>query len=106
MVIGRALAIAVSGINANALRANVAATNIVNVNTPGYKAGEVRTISQQTTSSAAGGSGVTAQVIESGQVDLALELTRLIEAEAAYRAGVRVIQTSEEIERYLVDIIA
>ena len=106
MVIGRALAIAVSGINANALRANVAATNIVNVNTPGYKAGEVRTISQQTTSSAAGGSGVTAQVIESRQVDLALELTRLIEAEAAYRAGVRVIQTSEEIERYLIDIIA
>ncbi len=33
-------------------------------------------------------------------------LTRLIEAEAAYRAGVRVIQTSEEIERYRVDVIA
>lgn len=106
MVIGRALAIAVSGINANALRANVAATNIVNQNTPGYKAREVRTISQQTTSSAAGGSGVTAQVIELGQVDLALEFTRLIEAEAAYRAGVRVIQTFEEMERELIDIIA
>ncbi|MCH7936194.1 MAG: hypothetical protein IH994_03760 [Proteobacteria bacterium] len=106
MAIGRALAIAVSGINANGLRANVAATNIVNQNTPGFKAGEIRAVSRQPASSAAGGSGVTAQIIESGRVDLALEFNRLIEAEAAYRAGVGVIQGSEEIERDLVDVIA
>lgn len=33
-------------------------------------------------------------------------LTRPIEAEAAYRAGVRVIQPSAEIEPYRVDVIA
>ena len=33
-------------------------------------------------------------------------LTRLVEAETAYRAAIRVVQTSAEIEPYLVAVIA
>lgn len=107
MIVGRALATSISGLNANALRVRVAATNIVNLNTPGFKAETVRTVSINTTQGAVGGSGVVAQVIESGnEVDLAFEFTRLIEAEAAYRAGVRVIQTIERIERETINILA
>ena len=40
------LAIAISGLQANALRAGVAANNIVNQNTSGFKAGEVRVVHQ------------------------------------------------------------
>ncbi len=109
MAIAQVLATAVSGLKASALKANVAATNIVNQNTAGYKARSVRTLSQ-VTSQPFGGGGVVAQIIADsqagGEVDLALEFTRLIEAEAAYRANAAVIRTAEDIEREAVDLIA
>ena len=109
MVIGQALATAVSGLKASALKANVAATNIVNQNTAGYKARRVRTLSQ-VTSQPFGGGGVVARVIadseSGGEMDLAREFIRLIEAEAAYRANVGVIRAAEDMERESVDLIA
>ena len=106
MIIGRALTTSISGLNANALRVNVAAKNIVNQNTPEFKAERVRTVSINTTQGAVGGSGVVAQVIKSeNEVDLAFEFTRLIEAQAAYRAGVKAVQTAEEMERETINIL-
>jgi len=107
MTISQTLAVSISGLNANALKANVAGVNIVNQNTPGFKALEVRPVSVNTVPSASGGSGVVARVIQSGQgVDLAFEFSRLIEAQAAYRASVKAIQIAEEIERKAIDVLS
>lgn len=108
MAIEQVLTAAVSGLRANATKAKVAATNIVNQNTAGYKAVEVRTVSRTAGafSGAGGGSGVVAELIEGNQVNVALEFTRLIEAEAAYKASASVIRTSEDLQRNIVDIIS
>lgn len=98
------LAIAISGLNASALRANVAANNIANANTPGFKAGEVRTTTIVTVGSAFG--GVSGQVFEGGNVDVAMEFTRLIRADIAYRAAARIVSVSEDMARTAVDIVA
>ena len=109
MAIGQVLATAVSGLKASALKVNVAAANIVNRDTAGYKAQHVRTLSQ-VTSQPFGGGGVVARVIADGEtggeVDLAREFIRLIEAESAYRANAGVIRTAEDIERESVNLIA
>lgn len=102
------LAIAISGLQANALRASVAANNIVNQNTPDFKVGEVRTSSIVTAGSALG--GVQAQVFETGfgtdDVDVAMEFSRLILAENAYRVAAATVRVAEEMARETVDIIA
>ncbi len=105
MAIGQTLAIAVSGLNANALRANVAANNIVNASTPDFKSTQVRTTSLVTSPLEPGG-GVVAQLIGGGDVDVATEFIRLIEADIAYRANIKVIQTVEGIETEVIDILA
>lgn len=104
MSIEGSLAIAISGLNANALRATVAANNIVNQDTPGFKAGEVRTNTIVTIGSVLG--GVQAQVFEDGNVDVATEFVRLIRADMAYRAAAQIVRTSEDMARTAVDIIA
>lgn len=107
MTVGSALAVSISGLQANALRINVAANNIVNQNTEGFKAGIVRATSLNANPTPDGGSGVVAQEFEGRQdVNIALEFIRLIEAEAAYKAGVRVIQTIEEIETEALNLLA
>jgi len=98
------LAVAISGLQANALRANVAANNIVNQNTPGFRAGEVRTSSIVTAGSALG--GVQAQVFEAGEVEVAMEFSRLILAETAYRAAAATVRVAEEMARETIDIVA
>ena len=106
MIVGRTLATAISGLNATALRVSVSASNIVNQNTPGFKAKEVHTVTINTGPFSGGGSGVVAQIVGAGEgVDLALEFTRLIEAEVAYKAGIKIIQTAEEMEREAVNIV-
>jgi flagellar hook protein FlgE len=101
------LATAISGLQANSLRAGVAANNIVNQNTPGFKAGEVRTSSIVTAGSALG--GVQTQVYETGfgtgDVDVAMEFSRLILAENAYRASAATVRIAEEMARETVDIV-
>jgi len=47
-----------------------------------------------------------ARIIAAGEVDLAFEFTRLIKAEAAYRANAGVFRTVEDIERESVDVLA
>jgi len=105
MAIAQVLASAITGLSVNALKANVVAANIVNQNTDGYKAKSVRTLSQVTARPSNGG-GAVARIIAEGEVDLALEFTRLIEVEAAYRANAGVIRVAEEIERESVNVIA
>ena len=104
MSISGPLAIAISGLQANALRANVAANNIVNQNTAGFKAGEARTSSVVTVGSNLG--GVRAQVFETGDVEVATEFSRLILAETAYRAAAATIRAVEEMSRNTIDIAA
>ncbi len=98
------LAIAVSGLQANALRAAVAANNIVNQNTAGFAAGQVRTASVVTVGSNLG--GVQAQVFEGGDVEVATEFTRLILAETAYKAAAATIRVAEDLAQKTVDIVA
>jgi flagellar hook protein FlgE len=98
------LTIAISGLQANALRAGIAANNIVNQNTPGFKAGEVRTSAITTAGSTLG--GVQAQVFETGDVDVATEFSRLILAETAYRAAAATVRVAEEMARETVNIVA
>ncbi|MBT3305629.1 MAG: hypothetical protein HN377_04015 [Alphaproteobacteria bacterium] len=110
MALERVLTTAVSGLKANAKKAQVSATNIVNQNTAGYKAVQVQTVSRNAGTFAGSngkGSGVVAELVAGSQaVDVALEFTRLIEAEAAYKANAAVIRTSEEIQRKAVNLIA
>jgi flagellar basal body rod protein FlgG len=107
MTIERVLATAASGLKANARKVQVAATNIVNLGTVGYKAVEVRTISRNSSSLAgANGNGVITELALGNRGDLVLEFTRLIEAEAAYKASASVIRTSEELQRAVIDIMA
>jgi len=104
MSVTGSLAIAVSGLQANALRAGVAANNIVNQNTAGFTAGQVRTGSVVTAGSGLG--GVQAQVFDAGDVEVATEFTRLILAETAYRAAAATLRVAEEMARNTVDIVA
>lgn len=103
MAVTGPLAIAISGLQANALRANVAANNIVNQNTAGFEAGQVRTSSVVT---AGASSGVQAEVFAAGAVDVATEFSRLILAETAYKAAAATIRVAEDLAQKTVDIIA
>jgi flagellar basal-body rod protein FlgC len=104
MAISGVLSTAISGLNANARRAQVAADNIVNVNTPGFKAAGVRT----TTVVAGGeGGGVLASVVAGSEgVDLAREFVELIGAQVTYNANANVIRAGEDLARRIVDIVA
>ncbi|NQV82316.1 MAG: hypothetical protein HQ494_00730 [Rhodospirillales bacterium] len=110
MAIERVLTTAVSGLKANAKKAQVSATNIVNQSTAGYRAVGFQTVSRNAgtfAGSNGNGSGVVAELIAGDQpVDVALEFTRLIEAEAAYKASAAVIRTSEDLQRQAIDIKA
>ena len=105
MAIGKTLAVAVSGVKANALQANVAANDIVNASTPDFKARKARTTSL-TPSPLEPGGGVSAQLIGGGDVDVATAFTRPIEADIAYRANIKNTETIEGIETEVIDILA
>ena len=94
-----ALSAAVSGLNASALRFGVAANNIVNANTPGFKAGRVETVS-------AVAGGVRAVVREGGGVDIAREFVAQIQAENSYAANALVIRSIDGLLGSLFDIEA
>ena len=46
------------------------------------------------------------RIITDGEVDLALEFTNIIMAEAAYGANAEVLRTTEEMERQFINVIA
>ena len=96
---------AISGLKTASKRAEVAADNIVNVNTDGFSADTVQQTSIVTNSTPAGGSGVQAQIIAGNQpVDLASEIVNLIQAEVAYKASAATLRTAEDLADELVDI--
>lgn len=96
-----------SGLRASALRASSAADNIVNVNTPGYKA---TTVAQRTVyngTNPGGANAVDAQLVGSDlPPDLGQEIIRLIEADKTYRANAEVLNTASELSRQTLDALA
>ena len=117
MALSGILATTVSGLANASSRVAVAADNIVNVNTPGYQAKEVRSstiVTRQNAGTGYASGGVSGVIrtnpspaIDNGSnVDLATELVNLITATVAYKAGLTVIATGEELARELVDIKA
>lgn len=105
MMIDSLLNTAISGLKTASKRAEVAANNIVNVTTDGFTADRVQQSSITTNSNPAGGSGVQAQIISSGEpTDLATEIVKLIEAEVAYKASIETLRTAEDIADEVLDI--
>jgi flagellar hook protein FlgE len=101
-------AIAVSGLRAHELMSAVAADNVANVNTAGYRAKSV-----DLAASPNGGVEVTAvgdrrdgDVPEGfADVDLAEETATQIVAELGYSASARVIRAQDEVSGALIDIV-
>lgn len=91
---------AVSGLQAQAVRAATAASNVVNANTDGFKARAV-------TASSVVPSGVTTQVTQTDQpVDVAQEFVGMIQAEAGYGANAAVLRTASSMTGTLLDVLA
>ena len=105
MSITGALSTAVSGLQASAVQFGVAAHNVANLNSDGYKALEV-----QFTSSVPGGrtfsSGVVeTKVLESDHgVNLAQEFINMTIAKISYAANAQVIRTLEDVTAIFLDI--
>jgi len=102
MNISGVLSTAVSGLMASARRAQVAADNIVNVNTPDFAAVSVRT-----TSLAGAPGGVATQTVTGTTgVDLSGELVGLAVAQVSYTANAQVIRVGDSLVRTLIDVTA
>lgn len=108
MSVSSVLSVAVSGLNASAVRFNVAANNIVNANSEGYQARQVSTVSQSTgeTDAASQSGGVSTVITTGGSVDLAQEFIQTIFASISYSANAQVIRTAEQTLGQLLDIRA
>jgi len=101
MAINSVLSTAVSGLHKNAERVQDSANKIVNLNTrPTFNGATVNP------SALSGNSAVDAQLIGADSTNLAREFTKLIEAKAAYRANLQVIQTADELAQLSRDILA
>jgi flagellar hook-associated protein FlgK len=104
MDISSILSTAVSGLNASARQAQVAADNIVNLNTPGFSAASVRTTSLAVAGAPA---GIVAQTtVGASGVDLAGELVSLTLAQVSYNANAQVIRVGDSLGHTLIDITA
>lgn len=112
---------AISGISANTVRAAVAANNIANVNTSGFKASRVTVESsgsdrQEThiTESTESGSFIPrsdglpegSELEETSNVDLAEEFVQLQISEHGYSANAAVIRTQDEMLGTVLDMRA
>src|SRR4051812_30181129 len=90
----------ISGLQANAARVGVAAFNVVNANSDGFKA---RAISASSTAPG----GVSTSVTQTDQpVDIAQEFVGMIQAEAGYGANAEVMDTASRMTGALLDIFA
>jgi flagellar basal-body rod protein FlgC len=105
MRISGALSSAVSGLAANAASVQAVAENVANANTPGYRAVEVRASSAIAGGGASPG-GVKFTRVRQGEVDLARQFTRLIQAEISYSANAQVVRTADNLARKLIDVVA
>jgi flagellar hook protein FlgE len=93
--------IAVSGVQAASTRLNVAANNIANAQTAGYRREVVHQQSQET-------AGVVTSVGKADEVgvDLAAELVEEMSASYQYKANLRSIQTQDQLMGSLLDLKA
>ncbi len=100
MVATSIFSIAVSGLNANATRAEVAANNVVNQNTPGFRPTRVETTSLVADRGLDGGAGVQVQLLDGTDegVNLVTEFTQLIASKVAYKASAALIRTGTELD--------
>lgn len=102
-MLGAAFEIARSGLAAETLRAQVAATNIANASTPEHVPLKVEQLTAEE-----GGVRVSVQPAGTdhiGHVDLASEVTSLAYAEAAYTANLAVVETVGEMFQALLDAV-
>lgn len=109
---------AISGLSVSAQSVAVAADNIANVSTTGYKRGETvnRTLvtQQAGTAYSAGGvqggarqlADVQGNVGDLSSTDLGTEFVRLITAQSAYSASLKVLEAGDQMSRSLLDIRA
>lgn len=105
MAISSILFTALSGLRDSAQRTNAAASNIVNQNTPGYQPVTARSTSQVTPGPSQAGSGVETQILaQDGTVDVGREFSRLIVAEAAYKANAKVLRDADDLAKTLIDV--
>lgn len=118
MAIDSILSTAISGLIANSNRAAVAAHNIVNTTTPGFRRSEAVTSSVVTrqgseTSYTPGGvhalvrpvAGVEALDSQISETSLAKDFADLILAETAYRASVKMLETADELGHQTLDMV-
>lgn len=99
----------ISGLNHNAQRVNAAASNIVNVSTPGYRSVAVGEVNSSP--SAKPQTVVTSLLAVEGapefsNVDIGAEFANLILAENAYGATLKAMSTVEEMSKTLIDTVA
>lgn len=111
---------AVSGMNAAQKRFAVSAENVVNVNTPGYRAkradqidtghGPAVIVSQpQTTSAQSNETAFDPDLafdLAGNDVDLAEEFVDMIRSKTAFQASAKVIQAQDELVQGFLDIFA
>jgi len=106
MGISTILSTAFSGLRANAAKAQAAANNVVNADTPGYRPVRATTTGLVASRGIDGGSGVQVQLErQDGEVELVREFMQLSSAEAAYKASASLIRTAEETHDALIDAI-
>ena len=92
--------IAASALNANALRQSVTASNISKLNTTNSAASSVVMQSVKNL-------GVTASVLNSSDpVDISKEATDMISTTSAFKANLKVLSTSDQMTRELLNIKA
>ena len=98
-----------AGLQAESLRLNNAASNIANMNTPGYHAQEVVQVQGSN-----GGPEVIGTKNQSADwsdpngndVDLSTEAVSMIQGETAYKADLKVIKTQNELSDETLNLIA
>lgn len=110
MAIQNVLSTAVSGLLAQSFRAAEIANNVVNVNTAGFKSGDVLTISVEAGDRGAGvlarRRGSESRGGEGGDTDLARQFANLIATEIAYKANAKTVRVAEETLGRLLDTVA
>ena len=107
---------AASGISAAELALDVAASNVANVNTPGYAPSHVTEMSTAGGGVAAqvvaanvvpqleGGSAMDAVAAQNG-VDIGTEMVSTIAASAALKANISVLRADQDTQKALIDIL-
>ncbi len=108
VTIAPALTTAINGLQISAYRADVAARNIANVNTPEYRAevpfrGAANSAGNSTALAAK--TGIDTQSIGSSGVSIAGEFTDLIRAETAFKASAALVRVADDLSKRLIDVV-